>query len=386
MRLLIISPSTRRGGAEEYLLTIASAVIQLGWELHIAFPKNPDTDSLIKDCEYTGARYHTLLLTDDENHSMLTAISEWRRTLFLALRVKPDIALINLPWPKFGFGSILACSTFNIPTALIFHLVPSTILLNARRIRAYAWARSHWQKWITISEHNRKLLSNFFKVPIHDIQCIRNGVNLEAKNLDIVIGEKYSLRERIRQELGLDSHCQIALTVGRLNAQKGYEDLIPVVQKLKEDFPNLTFVWVGEGEQREQLIAHVQALGIEKEVLFLGYRSDVATLMRASDFLVLPSHFEGQPFVLLEAMANSLPIVSSDAGGIPEMIQQGVHCQMFPVGDRDALEQSIRWALEHPEEMQKFAENGRSHLQNFSQDRMIRETLNALKKLHAHLS
>jgi glycosyltransferase involved in cell wall biosynthesis len=135
------------------------------------------------------------------------------------------------------------------------------------------------------------------------------------------------------------------------------------------------FVWVGDGQDREYLIDLVSEYGVKEQVLFLGYRRDVPRLLKSADLFVFPTHYEGSPFALLEAMAYSLPIIASDADAIVELVEHQLHCLVFRTSDRHDLQETLLWALSHPHQMQQFAENAQLHVQDFSEAKMSEKTL-----------
>jgi glycosyltransferase involved in cell wall biosynthesis len=106
-----------------------------------------------------------------------------------------------------------------------------------------------------------------------------------------------------------------------------------------------------------------------------GYRTDVSRFLSSGDLFAFPSRFEGLPFALLEAMAYGLPVVASDATSTPEIISDRVHGLLFPSGDCEKLSQTLVWALEHPEEMSRMAERAACRTQDFSEETMLRHTL-----------
>jgi glycosyltransferase involved in cell wall biosynthesis len=213
------------------------------------------------------------------------------------------------------------------------------------------------------------------------VLCIYNGIKVKPTSINCTNEDITTLRRQVREELGVDETSQLALTVGRLNSQKGYNELVQVIPHLIKEFPDVKFVWVGDGELREDLINKVREYGIEDKVLFLGYRSDVPRLLKSADLFVFPTHYEGQPFALLEAMGHGLPIVTSDASGIPELIENRVHGLLFRTGDSCDLSEALRWALMHSDSMKEMARNAQQRVQEFSEERMVKETLGVLKKL-----
>jgi glycosyltransferase involved in cell wall biosynthesis len=248
--------------------------------------------------------------------------------------------------------------------------------------KIHAWVRKRNQQWIVISENNRELVGQYFLLSQPEkkqIACIYNGTEVSAKitNVDLAIA-----RSQVREELCLPQTSKILLTVGRLDEQKGYQDLVCVVGAIVAAFADVRFVWVGEGDSQEFLETSLEHLGVRDRVLLLGYRSDVPRLLNAADLFVFPTHYEGgQSIALSEAMAHALPIVASDASGIPEAISDGIHGKLFPVGDRECLQETICWALNHPQAMQEMASNAKLRAKDFSQEKMIKSYLNVWQRL-----
>ncbi len=386
MKLLAIFPSTFRGGVEEYTLKIASAARQEGWDAHVAFPKTNDTASLIQDFTAKDICYHPLAIAEQKNGRQLESVVDYLpqliKTLTLLIKLKPDVVQIILPWPTFCLGCILACGILHIPTVVRFALVASKISLSDKRKKIYAWARAKNQQWVAISQNNRQLICDSFGIPEPEVIYIYNGVTIKEAEVNCTPEAISSMGTQVRQELGLSTNHQIALTVGRLTPQKGYADLIPVMPEVLKQFPQVRFVWVGEGEQRDYLSDQIKKYGLEDQVLLLGYRSDVPKLLQAADLFVFPTHYEGgQSFALAEAMAYGVPIVTSDASGIPEVIEHQIHGLIFPTGDRTKLKEAICWALTHPEQMQTMARHARDRAQDFSEEKMIQQYLEVWAEL-----
>jgi glycosyltransferase involved in cell wall biosynthesis len=384
LRLLVMFPSTERGGTEEYALTIASAAVKHGWDVYAAFPQTNGTASLIQSFKEQGIYYHCLDISEPKNNDkfkILKYIFLLLKTLITILKIQPDVVQINLPWFDCCFGSILACGFLRIPTVIVFHLFPERASFSLNKLKIYNWARDRNQQWIGISEHNRKQVCESFNIPDNEVFCIYNGAKLIPASANSSFEEISELRYQLCQQLRVPPNSELILTVGRLSLQKGHTDLIPAIPHIAKEFPNVKFVWVGDGEEREYLANKVRNYGVEDKVLFLGYRSDVPDLLKASDLFVFPTQFEGQPFALIEAMAHNLPIVSSDACGIPELIKDREQGLIFRTADGCDLLETLRWALRHPDQMKEMAINAKLRAQDFSEERMTSETLKLLEKL-----
>ena len=115
------------------------------------------------------------------------------------------------------------------------------------------------------------------------------------------------------------------VTVANLRPEKGHDTLIAAASRIVDERPDTEFLIVGDGPLRESLERQVTARGLGARVRFLGERSDVPALLASSDIFVLPSRSEASPNGVLEAMAAGLPIVASRVGGVPELVESGVH-------------------------------------------------------------
>ena len=149
------------------------------------------------------------------------------------------------------------------------------------------------------------------------ISLIYNGVDLE----------RYDHLEpccTLAEEYGMEPGSQIVGVVARLEPEKGHPTLLDAWPAVIRAVPDVYLLIVGEGSRRDALEAHARQLRIAHRVVFTGRRDDVPAVTAALDVAVLPSHREAQGLSILEAMALSRPVVASDVGGIPEMIEDGV--------------------------------------------------------------
>jgi glycosyltransferase involved in cell wall biosynthesis len=411
VKLLVIVPAMERGGAETYALKVAASAAPL-WKVEAAVTRTPATRSLIHELEGEGVscrpfpipKSHFLAMADEPRwkNVPLPKSGLILRTLFLAQRAtlqvreawhaavqffqtavvlisaRPDVVLLNICWPTFGMGMILACACVGMPTAVVFHSHPFPFSFRSSKVRLYNWARRRRQTWITVSDSNQRLICGTFHLREADVIRIYNGISLPAK---VTGAARRALRAHVRDELQLPRSARLLLTVGRLDANKGHGDLIMAIPHLLREFPDLRFVWAGEGPNRQSLTEKLKEYGVLTSVLLLGYRTDVERLMSAADLFVLPSRFEGFPFTILEAMAQGLTLVSTDAGDVPEMLRDGVHGMITRVGDSCGLLEALRWVLRHPARMSAMARNARVRAADFSQERMLRETRAVLASL-----
>jgi glycosyltransferase involved in cell wall biosynthesis len=145
----------------------------------------------------------------------------------------------------------------------------------------------------------------------------------------------------LRNELGIPHKAPVIAVVARLQAHKGHEDLFRCLPALWQQFPELRVLLAGQGPYEACLRTVVYHLERRDQVLFLGHRVDVRPVLEAADLFVLPSHREGLPNAVLEAMAMGLPIVAAAADGTGEAIVDGETGLLISPGDGVALGAAI---------------------------------------------
>lgn len=163
----------------------------------------------------------------------------------------------------------------------------------------------------------------------------------------------------LRKQLGIKEDERMILAVGRLSKEKAQIDLLRTFTNLQETNPevNAKLVIVGDGPEREMLEAATQSLGLSNRVVFTGQVNNVQVYYAAADVLVNPSHSEGSPYVLLEAMAANLPIVATAVGGVPEMVENNESALLVPPNDPPSIAASIARLLTDRELAQRLTTN-----------------------------
>lgn len=127
-------------------------------------------------------------------------------------------------------------------------------------------------------------------------------------------------RAGARHALGLDSTTPVVTIVGRLTAIKQHELFLRVAREVHIRQPSALFVIVGDGDRRSELEALARRLGLAGHARFLGWRTDLVTVYGAADVCVLTSRNEGTPVAVIEALAAGVPVVSTDVGGVRDVI------------------------------------------------------------------
>jgi glycosyltransferase involved in cell wall biosynthesis len=174
------------------------------------------------------------------------------------------------------------------------------------------------------------------------VSLIYNGVDLE----------RFDHQEAcctLRAEYHLPHDAALVGVVGRLELEKGHPTLLEAWPLVLARVPKAYLFIVGEGNRMDALHEIATRLGVADHVVFTGRRDDIPAVTAALDVAVLPSYREAQGLTILEAMALSRPVVASNVGGIPEMIESGVNGLLVPPHDPPALADAIsRILLDHP--------------------------------------
>jgi glycosyltransferase involved in cell wall biosynthesis len=166
----------------------------------------------------------------------------------------------------------------------------------------------------------------------------------------------------------------LAAVVARLEPQKGHDTVIEAAAALKERWPRLRFLFVGGGSREAELPALVDRRGLRDRILFTGFRTDSADLIRAADLSVLVSTKEGLSNTLLESLAAGRPVIASRVGGNPEVVSPDVGF-LIPPRDPRALADALSAALVDPTAVARMGSAGRELVRrDFSVQRMVAET------------
>lgn len=179
------------------------------------------------------------------------------------------------------------------------------------------------------------------------VSVIHNGRDLD----DYRDGDAEGLRE----ELGLPSDVPVVGNVARLEERKGHYDVLAAWPSVRADH-DAHCVVVGDGVEREALRTRARELGVADSVHFVGSRDDVPALLDLFDVFVFPSHYEGLPGALLEAMAAGCPIVASDIAGNRDLVTDGETGVLIPPRDPDAFADGLTEFLDDPERARAFGD------------------------------
>jgi glycosyltransferase involved in cell wall biosynthesis len=151
-----------------------------------------------------------------------------------------------------------------------------------------------------------------------------------------------------RRAHGIATDAPLIGVVGRLVPIKNHKLFLEAAVRIRQRFPNLRCVIIGDGELRAELEAQVDALGLRDCVIFVGWLRDLAPAYSDLDVLVMSSLNEGTPVSVIEALAAGCPVVSTAVGGTPDLLDSGALGRLVPSEDTISLANSVCEVIEHP--------------------------------------
>ena len=180
----------------------------------------------------------------------------------------------------------------------------------------------------------------------------------------------------LRQELHIDDNDVIVGNVANFRPPKGHQHLIDAARRVCDEADRVKFLLIGEDRKgkviRERTEEQVADLGLADKVKLLGFREDVAALLRIMDVFVLASISEGLPLSVVEAQAAGAPVVATNVGGLAEIVSEGKSGFLVPPGDAAALAERILALVRDPRLRERIsAEGRRSAMEKFSMATMI---------------
>ncbi|TCO74320.1 TIGR03088 family PEP-CTERM/XrtA system glycosyltransferase [Chromatocurvus halotolerans] len=224
-------------------------------------------------------------------------------------------------------------------------------------------------RFITVSQDLRGWLIGDVRIPERKVVQIYNGVDLARFDLrgQARMGPDPSIGVRSHSDLTAPSTPLVIGTVGRLATVKNQHQIIRALAHIISVRPRLRSqlrcIVVGDGPERAALEAEAFSRGVAEQIEFTGDRGDIPDQLARMDVFLLPSLNEGISNTVLEAMASGLPVIATDIGGNPELVQPGVSGTLVPVGDAEALGEAILELLDHPARRQQYGAAAKDRIQ-----------------------
>jgi glycosyltransferase involved in cell wall biosynthesis len=334
-------------GGQDQLFSLLLGMLLRGHSVHLVC--HPGT-LLEERARKAGVSVHPLSL-----HAELDPVF-YLRFRSLVRGIGPDILAFNTP--RAIVPANMASRGSSVRARLVFRRVNFPLRRNA------------WTRWkyangidsiVAISESIRSQLLTA-GIPPGKIRTIYEGIDVKEHP------------RRVRRELPPGTPAVVG-TVSHLSLEKGHAHLVEAAARIPEVRSRIRFVVVGDGECRAQLEQQARAQGVSECFEFTGFRNNPIEMMRAFDIFVLPSLSEGLSSAILNAMAEALPVVATNVGGIPELVWHEYNGLLVPAANAFALAGAILRLAQNPSERALMGDRGRARVEErFTLEHKLVET------------
>ncbi|HEX8949988.1 MAG TPA: glycosyltransferase family 4 protein [Dissulfurispiraceae bacterium] len=366
-----------RGGSAEAFLNLALEFKRMGHDVAIATGPSLNPQADIGDFSKThGIPVHSLpSLRRDVNP--FRDIPAFLETLRVIRTVRPDV--LHTHTSKAGFiGRIAgrvagAGAVVHTPHGHIFYGYYGRLLTGIFILLERIGARFS-DRIVTLTDLEKR-------------EYIEKGIADDGRITTIPCGifvKDFSpMGGALREELGIAPGIPLVGWVGRLDPVKGCGHFLGTCRLIKEELPDARYLVVGDGPLRREMEELSRSLGLSREVIFLGFREDIPSIMSSIDLLVHTPLNEGLGKVLLEAMASAKPIVAAKVGGIPEIVTHGLNGLLVPPGDcASGARESVK-ILKDRALAEKLGNEGRKRVAAFDNSWMVEKTVELYRGLLA---
>jgi glycosyltransferase involved in cell wall biosynthesis len=284
---------------------------------------------------------------------ILSHYSPWRMLRIRRLFRKENVDVVHAHFLHDLW--LLSPALWWLPEIRLFATCHMLFSRTKKKDWAHRFLYGRVNKLIVLTQIAREVHLRCLPVSSDQMVVIPHGVDLSEFST-----ENYN-RNSIRDEFGIKSDQPLIGCIGRLDQGKGQEELIHAAFDVSKELPNCKFLIVGEetkgegAEFSDKIRGLIKQYQLEKNVILTGYRADIPQILRALDIFVFPSYKETFGMSLLEAMAMRLPVVATNSGGVPEILDYGNCGILIPPRQAQPLAAAIKEYLKKPDLAQKMA-------------------------------
>ena len=309
MRIAFVNSMRSMGGGERWLLETADGLRERGHRIAVAAREG---SALGEAAARSGHELLTLPMRGDLDVQSVAGLTRWLKRLrveLLSVNIERAVRLGCAAGRLAGIRAVVERRGLDFrvrPTALnryVYRRCLSRVIANCSSIRDGLVATG--------------------LVPPERITVIPNGI--DPARVPAGGGE------HVRDELGIPRDAPLVVVIGRLVPDKGHRDALRAFSAVLAEAPDARLLIVGSGKLRDQIEAEASSVAPGR-VLITGERGDVPAVLDAADALLVASHREGAPHVVLEAMAARVPVVATAVAGVPEMIEHERSGLLVPAG------------------------------------------------------
>jgi glycosyltransferase involved in cell wall biosynthesis len=331
MNIGFIEDTHFHGGTQIWVTEAVQAFLSKGHEVSLLAPEG---SWVVEQCRNTGATITSYdwdkVVREDPNNQ-----ATWTKGLS-----RCDVAICTVHPPREGFHCSVFAARCIREASLETYLIPKTGTIVPEYLREfYLPDETINSSIIAIADFTRKYLIDTYNIPAEKVALIYQGTDTERYR------HQDSIWSEARKRYQLPSNASPILgSIGSFEHRKGHPVLFEALNELVQgSLPNAHIMMVGDGPDETMLKKKVQDLGLERSVSFFPFTNEPNYVFERIDITVLPSLYkEGLPNVLLESLAMGVPVVSSDIGGVSEIVIDGESGYLVEPGDTSALANAIQ--------------------------------------------
>jgi glycosyltransferase involved in cell wall biosynthesis len=337
LRVLLVIKCLGYGGAERLLVDMAATVDRDRFSYEVAYVQR-DQNALVPAIRARGTPVHSL---DAAHNADLRWAMALRRLLIAG---GYDVVHFHLPYAAAVGQLVVASLPRSARPGVVYteHSLWDHAKLANRVVLRSSMGRG--ERVVAVSRASYDALPASLQ---RRATTVVHGVDLSVS--DSLIARRVELRAEVRSELGVNHDEFLFMTVANLRPEKGYDVLLEATKAFAESNLPICVAAVGRGPLRQELRDRHVELGLGARFQFLGQRDDVLQLLAGADAFVLASRHEGLPVALMEATSVGLPIVASNVGGIPHVLEDEVDALLVSPGDPGLLAQAMQRLASDPE-------------------------------------
>jgi glycosyltransferase involved in cell wall biosynthesis len=354
-KILHLHNTSSIGGAEQVILDLAAFTDQKKFESYVGVFREGE---LVSEMRRRGIKFFWLKGN--------TRVYDYKFLKSIIQIIKNNrIDLVHSHTWGTDFYGYWASKILGVPMISTIHNRYYIFEKWDRRI-SYRVLISQIEKIVAVSADIQRLLRGDLKLKPGKISLIYNGIDTQRYESGFDL-------HSIRKELSLSEGELFIGNVGNLREVKDHHTLILAFHQVSSFFPQSKLLIVGDGELKSDLHKLSAQLGLEKKILILGHRQDVALLLSLLDIFVLSSRSEGCSISLLEAMASGKPVIATRVGGNPELVMEGKTGLLVPSAEPEKLAETIIQLLKDEKLREKRGEEGRKRVrEKFSRESMVK--------------
>jgi glycosyltransferase involved in cell wall biosynthesis len=280
----------------------------------------------------------------------LRDIAAFRRLLRLVREEHFEIVHAHLTYASI-WASLVSRIT-GVPSIATLHVAPPSAGRDVVRDLLLSFTLSRWSaRIVAVSNALREEYGRRRRIASHRIVTLHNGIDIDRFERD-----RNLCRHAITADFGVPLHERLVVTVSVLRPGKGIEVLLEAARRTA----NAHYLIIGDGPMRHEWTDLARQLGVSSRIHWAGHCTDVGRYLAGADLMVHPSLADAFPTVLLEAMAAGLPVIASDVGGVPEIVDHDVTGFLVAPGDADQLASRAAELLRDRDRSLAMGERGRN--------------------------